>query len=64
MFEKGKQEHVMDGHTVEVRKEVGYEYDMERKKSVSMYTDTVIFLFDMTSKWPTDVKMRHIRTKK
>ena len=64
MFEKDKQEHVMDGHTVEVRKEVGYEYDMERKKSVSMYTDTVIFLFDMTSKWPTDVKMRHIRTKK
>ena len=31
MFEKGKQEHVMDGQTVEVRKEVGYEDDMEQK---------------------------------
>ena len=30
MFEKGKQEHVMDRHTVEVRKEVGYEDDMEQ----------------------------------
>ena len=36
MFEKDKQEHVMDGHTVEVRKEVGYEDDKEKKIRINV----------------------------